>query len=107
MLFLPTSSDEHDWGKLCAFNSTWGTNESDGPLMIGASMCVGIRPQKDRGVAGVAVEALVVGVVRVDQVAGVGLVHELLGKAVGTARQGQSVAGAALRRVAVAQVVDA
>ena len=90
-----------------AFNSTWGTKEGNGPLMIGASMCVRAVPQVDRWtVTGEAVEALVVGVVRVDQVAGVGLVHELLGKAVGAARQGQSIAGAALRRVAVAQVVD-
>ena len=87
------------------FYGTWGTNEGDGPIVVGGSF--GAVPQIDRrAVAGEAVEALVVGVVRVEQVAGSGLVHTLLGKAVGAAIEGESVAGAALRRLAVAQVVD-
>ena len=89
---------------LTAYDRTWGT--IDRPLLIGGSDGA-VRQRDRRAVAGVTIEALVVGVVRVDEPLVYGLVHELLGKAVGTARQAQSVAGAALRRVAVAQVVDA
>ena len=74
-------------------------------MVIGAS--IGAIPTINRRIAGIAVEALVVGVVRVEEPLVTGLVHELLGKAFGTEVEAQSIEGAALRRVAVAQVVEA
>ena len=74
--------------------------------MICASVCVWTRPQVDRREGGIAVEALVVCVVRVEEPLVAGLVNELLARPFGTECEGQRVAGTALRRVAVAQVVD-
>ena len=79
---------------LTACNSTWWTNEDYGPLVIGGS--AGAVPQVDMAVAGEAVDALVICIVRIEQIAHVGLVNELLSNPVVTAREGQSIAGAAL-----------
>ena len=56
---------------------------------------------------GVAVEAMVESVVRIEEPVIARLVHELLGKIVATAREARNIAGTALRPVPVEEVVDA
>ena len=87
-----------------AYNITWGTNQCDGPLVVGCS--VGAGRHKDCIEAGIPVETFVVWIVRIEQEAGIGLVHELLMKDLITVREVKNVAGIALPFEAVQRVVN-